>query len=222
MLSIRRTFGAAIFTMFSLQANAGLIHQFDFINMDAPEVLPQIDMYDAGLALQVSGWTTSFNSDGEQKESWQPVSYPGIFYADLGLGLISSDDDGPFLDGGSSSYYDEDPDEGFLLVFSHTVSLDMMFFEGVGRSDDINISLVDFSSGIPELQISFHDIEPEFGVIAANDPSSALVGKAFMLWVDGDDDSVALAGLQVTRVPLPATALLMALGLVMLRRFRRG
>ncbi|MCV2886363.1 hypothetical protein OE749_16835 [Aestuariibacter sp. AA17] len=211
------TFVASFF--FITSTSASLIVDYDLINDDMPIFENSLSFMESGLTMDVSGWTTGFNGDGEQLEPWQKVPDPfGIFYADLGLGLVSNFDDGPFLDGGASADYPYDPDEGFLLVFSQKVELLSLWFEDASSSDDINVSNVSFSgAGVLDLLDTSADNKiPDNDRIDVTQLAGNFVGSAFMVWLDGDNDDVALAGVRVAVVPEPSGLMIMFSGLLLL------
>ena len=206
-------------------AHANHIHVFPLWDDVDTTVAEQMQFVDGDLSMTVSAWTASFNSSQTQLEAWTQVTGAGlgVYRDDNGLGVISSDSDGNDLDGGSSSNYASDPDEGLLLVFSEEVELLDVFVGDLDRTDEINFSVVDLSvpsqpfltqSVIDETGPAFFDEWPfEF----ADD----FIGSAFMLWVDGGSDDVEMLGIAVATIPVPATLLLMLSGLLALVLGRR-
>lgn len=208
----------------SMTTHASVI-TFDLINDDTPQILESLHLTEGDLSLSIYGWTTSFNSDGDQLEQWQPVEGNGlgIFYADLGLGLVSNDSDGVLFDGGSSGNYDTDPDEGFMLVFNQTVSLELLEFELDGSSDDININAIDLAdSPFWDVSGGASDIKIPDDGIATSDLGQPFISNAFMVWVDGGNDDVALSAVSVTAVPAPASWLLFLIGALGWRATRQS
>lgn len=218
-------------TLFSSVANANLAI-FPLWTDGDTFVENEMLFSDNGLQLSITAWTSSFNTAQDQLQPWQQVVGDGlgVFRNDDGLGVISSEEDGNDLDGGSSDDYFvdgstalDDPDEGLLFVFSETVSLFDIFMGDLDSSDDINVSLVDLTNpSSPLLLDSLIDLDPpgddEYEVY---DFGNALTGNAFMVWVDGGNDDVEVLGMAVTRVPAPGSVFLFATGLLALRFARR-
>jgi len=180
-------------------------------------VAEEMMFFNGDLTLTVSAWTGSFNSEGEQLESWTKVQGNdlGVYRDDKGLGVISSLDDGNDLDGGSSGNFANDPDEGLLFVFSRSVNLFDFFVGDLDGSDDFNISMVSFTSPANiELSGSIIDIfGPPFEEEFAFDFSQeGFYSSAFMLWVDGGSDDIEVLGVAITSVASPATLTLILLG----------
>ena len=219
-----RKYGVLACALLSFNSFASIQYIFDFVNDDEPTISHELDFIEQDLLLSISAWTTSHNSEQEELEPWQQVltDENGIFYADRGLGLFSHLEDSPFIDGGSSSDYSEDPDEGFLLQFNKEVSLFGISFDFITEGeDDINISMVDFASdGSLVLTQTLFDVElfspfDEIGFIILDAFEMSFTGSNFMIWVDGNDDSLSLLDVVVTRVSAPQNTLLCCLALCM-------
>lgn len=177
---------------------------------------------ESGVTLTITAWTTSFDSDQNQLEPWQLVGNGfGVSVRDNGIGVKSSADDGSTIDGGASSNYADDPDEGLLLQFSELVNIHDFVISSLSDSDDINFSYVSF---ISPTQITTNDIfldaVPAFTPENLYNLPNNIIGDSFMIWVDGRSDGVRLADIAFTRVPAPATWLMMALPLLLLRWFK--
>jgi hypothetical protein len=212
------------------QSFAAIEYIFDFVNEEEAITLHELEFSVQDLVLTVSAWTTNHNSEQTELEPWTQVlsEENGVFYADRGLGLFSREEDSPFLDGGSSNDYNQDPDEGFLLQFSKEVSIFGLSFDFVDADeDDINISLVDFASdGSLLLTQTLFDLDiyspfDDFGFIILDGFSMPMVSSNFLIWVDGDNDSLAFRDVIVESVSAPPGALLSFLAFALLA-FRRS
>lgn len=107
-------------------AHASLVSVFPLWDNTATEtVANEMFFNDNGIDLTVSAWTTSYNTAGVQLQPWMQVTGAGlgVFRDENGLGVISSAIDGNDLDGGSSSNFATDPDEGLLFSFSRSVKI---------------------------------------------------------------------------------------------------
>lgn len=214
---------ALIGGLFSASVAANTIHVFPLWNGGVATVNETMQFEDNGVDLTVSAWTTSYNDEQVQTQNWQQVTGTdvGVYQDYYGLGVMSSPGEGNDLDGGSSSDYADDPDEGLLFTFSHEVRLLDIFVGDLDDSDDINFSVVDMSSGSPVLGASEIDVftlspfEEEVFVF-----DTEFVGTSFMLWVDGNNDDVEMLGIAVAKVPAPAP-LLIGTGLLFLGARRR-
>lgn len=224
-------FLAAFLVVWSSNAFASVIN-FDLVNEGEATVEHELFLAEMGVTLSVTGWTTSHNTEQQQLEPWQQVlsDGDGIFYADRGLGLFSGDDDGAYLDGGSSSNYASDPDEGFLLSFSRRVSILGLLFDFVDSSDDINLSMLDVApDGSFTVTETLYDLEifnfaDEVGFLMLVDPTMALTGRHFMVWVDGSSDGLSLVDVVVETVPEThiAALFLFVFGMFAIQRIRRN
>ncbi|NQZ79990.1 MAG: PEP-CTERM sorting domain-containing protein [Colwellia sp.] len=182
-----------------------------------------------GVILTVSAWVTNVTSDSDDTLDqlmlmpWQRLSGPyGVYQGTTGLGVISSDIDGNHLDGGR---FDEpkDLDEGLLFSFSENVNFMDFWAVYLTENDDLNFSTVQFItstsikttdifwdvSGIPPVGHTFGDeYDDVFGLYPG------IIGKNFMIWVDGDDDDVRIGDVGFTKVPEPNTLFLFSLVLI--------
>lgn len=218
-------FLAAAVVLLSSQVQASPISVFSLWYDNSTRVAHEFWFYDADLTLSVTAWTSSYDSDDNQLQSWEQVRDidTGVYRSTDGLGVVSSADDGNDLDGGSSSDFSIDPDEGLLFVFSQRVGLVDIFVGDLSSNDDINFSLVDLTD--PRSPVLTQTVLDQS---APNDESEDVyeftedfTGSAFMLWVDGSTDDVEVLGIAVAKVPNPGTPLLLSLGLIGLRAFRR-
>ncbi len=207
--------------LLSFNASADLI--FPLWSDGTETVAEEMIFADGDVSLSVTAWTSSYNSDGDQLEDWMQVtgSGLGVYQDENGLGVISSVDDGNDLDGGSSSNYLDDPDEGLLFLFSEVVNIFDIFMGDLDSSDDFNISVVDFLSPTEivlsqtETDIFGPPFETEFPFIFDGE----FRGSAFMVWVDGGSDDVEVLG--ISTIPEPGVLMLFALGLLSLSASRR-
>lgn len=178
----------------------------------------ELTFIDNDLILSVTAWTASYNSSGEQLQSWQQVTQDGlgVYQDDNGLGVISSDGDGNDLDGGSSSNYASDPDEGLLFSFNRNINIFDFFVGDLDSSDDFNISNVNFIGGNSiSLSNSIIDVYgPDFETEWVFETQEQFGGTSFMLWVDGRSDDIEVLG--VSAIPEPKTLLLFSLSLLAL------
>jgi hypothetical protein len=198
------------------QSFAAVEYIFDFVNEEEAVISHELMFSVQDLALTISAWTTNHNSEQTELEPWKKVlsEDDGIFYADRGLGLFSNEEDSPFLDGGSSNDYTQDPDEGFLLQFSKEVSLLGLSFDFVDADeDDINISLVDFASdGSLLLTQTLFDLDiyspfGDFGFIILDGFSMPMASANFLIWVDGNNDSLAFRDVIVESISAPSSTI---------------
>ena len=225
-MNIRKYLMAMAIGLLASNANASTIHVFPLWDNTSNETVSE-EMYfeDNGVTMTVSAWTTSFDSSQQQLEDWNKVSGSdvGVYRDENGLGVISSQGDGNDLDGGSSSNFADDPDEGLLLTFSHEVNILDLFVGDLDYNDDFNFSLVDLTNpDTPVLVASDIDISgPEFETEWPFLFSHGFTGSAFMVWVDGGSDDIELLGVAVQKVPVPATVYLMLAGLAGLAYRRR-
>lgn len=223
-------FLALFLVVWSSNAFASLIN-FNLVNDGDAIVDHELVFTEMGLTMTVTGWTTSHNTEQQQLEPWQQVlsEGDGVFYADHGLGLFSGEGDGAFLDGGSSSNYSSDPDEGFLFSFNKNVSILGLLFDFVDSSDDINISMLDVASdGSFSVTQTFYDLDifnigGDIGLLMIVDPMMALTGRHFMVWVDGGSDGLSVVDVTVETVTeAPVYALfILAFGMLCAQHIRR-
>lgn len=217
------TFLCALHALISAQAVASPIHVFPLWDNSNETISNQMVFSDGNLMLTVTAWTSSYNSSGIQLEQWQQVTGAGlgVFRDEDGLGVISSAGDGNDLDGGESSEYANDPDEGLLFVFSQKVELLDVFVGDLDSSDDINFSNVDFLS-MSSLVLGTSVIDEIAPIASSEWPfefGDEFSGSAFMLWVDGRSDDVEVLGIAV--VPEPGSVMLLGLGLLAMSLRRR-
>lgn len=176
-----------------------------------------------GIILTISAWTTNVNSNQEVISDWKRLSgLYGVYKGGSGLGVISNDIDGYHLDGGSSSNLN-DLDEGLLFVFSEQVNFWGFAADYLSDNDDLNLSYVNIlnSDKITTTDIFIDRKADSDGY--AGFPISGLIGTAFMVWVDGNDDDVRIADTYITEVPEPSTLYIFSLvlvGIVAQRRFK--
>lgn len=212
----------ALFILIPTYSNASLI-TFDLTGNNEG-VENTFIFSENSLSLTISAWTTSYDSDNVEQESWQQVlgDY-GVYKDSTGLGVVSNGEDGEDLDGGRSGSYETDPDEGLLLEFSQAVYLHDLMVSDLGSNDDINLAIVDF---ISPTEITLEHIFWDRGRSGSSrdytyDNLGNISGKAFMVWVDGRSDDVRFDGVSVTAVNEPHALLLLGLGLIGLARRRK-
>ena len=169
----------------------------------------------AGVSLTVTAWTTSVNDQQTALEPWQLLSgEQGVYKGNTGLGVVSSDNDGVDLDGGSSGDFASDADEGLLFVFSEQVNL-LAFIAGeLSSNDDLNFSVVSVLT--PDTLETNNLFNDRNNGQAKFELSSDAFGYAFMLWVDGNDDDVRIESIEFSRVPEPETISIFLIGLIAL------
>lgn len=207
--------------LLSFQVSADLI--FPLWNDGTETIAEEMLFTDGDVSLSVTAWTSSYDSDGNQLENWMQVTGPGlgVYQDEWGLGVISSDSDGNDLDGGSSSNFANDPDEGLLFVFSEVVHIFDVFMGDLDGSDDFNFSVVDLLSpnsialGQTVTDVFGPPFEEEFPFVFDGE----FRGSAFMVWVDGSSDDVEVLG--ISTIPEPGVLMLFALGLLGLSASRR-
>lgn len=200
----------------SMSSSANIINVIDFIGTNEG-VAEQFVFTENGVTLTVSAWTTNVNSNQDILSDWQLLSGPyGVYKGSSGLGVKSNDQDGSHLDGGQSSDLG-DLDEGLLFSFSEEVNILGFYADYLSGNDDLNFSLVTFltPTSITTTDI-FFDAQAslmfdEEGVFFAPDN---LIGSAFMIWADGDDDDVRIVDTAFIKVPEPNTLLLFSLLLI--------
>ena len=203
--------------MITTTASAGYI---DFTGVNEGVADEFIFAHD-GVTLTISAWTTNVRSsdldpalDQMVVTPWERLLGPyGVYKGSTGLGVISSDTDGSHLDGGEYTELD-DLDEGLLFLFSEQVNFWGFAADYLSSNDDLNLSIVNFltPTTIETTDIfidrkSFYDGYDGF-------PVFDVVGSAFMIWVDGDDDDVRIGDTYITKVPEPNTLLLFSLVLI--------
>jgi len=206
------TLFSAVLFLIATSASATPIETISFLG-DNQGVDESLVFQSTGLSLTVTAWTTSVNDEQNQLSPWQLLSGDnGVYNGSTGLGVVSSDEDGADLDGGSSRSFDSDPDEGLLFVFSRQVNLLAFTAGDLSANDDLNFSLVEL--------LTPNSLEASELFVDRNDGSdnyqlpSGTRGYAFMLWVDGNDDDVRIESLEFSVVPEPYSLLLLALGLL--------
>ena len=202
--------------MLTTTASAGYI---DFTGKNEG-VADEFSFMQEGITLTISAWTTNVRSDSDLAldqivvTPWQRLFGPyGVYKGSSGLGVISSDTDGSHLDGGEYTNLD-DLDEGLLFVFSEQVNFWGFAADYLSSNDDLNLSTVNFLSPTAiETTDIFVDREADSEGYEGF-PISPVLGSAFMVWVDGEDDDVRIADTYVTKVPEPNTLMLFSLVLI--------
>jgi len=175
-----------------------------------------------GITLTVSAWNINVNSDQDVISPWVMLSGDaGVYKGSTGLGVVSHADDGSDLDGGSSDELVslgasvDDLDEGLLFVFSEEVNFLGFGADYLSSNDDLNLSVVNFiSPGVIETNDIFIDREGQYDGYDIFPIFPGVVGTAFMVWVDGNDDDVRIYEAAFTKVPEPTSILLFGLALV--------
>lgn len=217
---------SAVFTcsLVCTSAQANLIHFFDFMGNNQG-VADSFSFEQGGVQLDVTAWITNVDDDQNEILPWQQVtsathgSDTGVYKGSTGFGVVSNDNDGSDLDGGSSTDL-LDLDEGILFSFSERVNFLGFAAYDLGRDDDINFAVVDVVAPgqlqlnhvfIDESGSSRYDAFPMF---------PGIQGQYFMAWVDGNDDDVRIADLAFTTIPEPSTFLLLSLAGLMFWRQR--
>lgn len=208
---------------FTQAVKADMIHVFPFWDESETESVAQEMVFtDGDILLTVTAWTASFNGDQEQLQDWQQVIGDdlGVYRDENGLGVISSDEDGNDLDGGSSGNYNNDPDEGLLLVFSAVVDLVDIFVGDLSSNDDFNFSVVQLiGPDAIKLNNTEEDISgPEFESEWAFEFDPTFSGSAFLVWVDGSSDDIELLGVAVVSAPASISIFIISMGLLLVRR----
>lgn len=206
-------FLSAVLFLISTSGNATPIETISFLGNNQG-IAESFDFASGGVGLTVSAWTTNVNDAQTELASWQMLSGDnGVYKGSTGLGVVSSDNDGFDLDGGSSGSFADDPDEGLLFVFSEQVNLLAFIAGDLSANDDLNFSRVSLQSpdslDVSNLFVDRNDGSEHYQL------SSAAFGYAFMLWVDGNDDDVRIESLEFSTVPEPYTLLLLAIGLLL-------
>jgi len=189
------------------------IHVIDFMG-DNEGIQESFNFQQAGVNLTVQAWTTNVNTEREMLQPWtQVVGDYGVYKGSTGLGVISNEDDGSDLDGGSSSDTD-DLDEGLLFSFSEQVNFLGFVAGSLSENDDINLAIVDF---ISPTQLVLTDVFVDIGSAYEEDIFDVfpgIIGRHFMVWVDANDDDVRIVDAAFIKVPAPTTLSLFCFVLV--------
>jgi hypothetical protein len=216
MLNIFSKLMSVFLLMLTTTASAGYI---DFTGQNEG-VADEFIFTQEGVTLTISAWTANVKSDSDPSldqfvvTPWQRLlgSY-GVYKGSSGLGVISSDTDGSHLDGGEYTNLD-DLDEGLLFVFSEQVNFWGFAADYLSSNDDLNLSIVNFLSPTTiETTDIFIDREADSDGYEGF-PISSVLGSAFMVWVDGNDDDVRIADTFITKVPEPNMLILFSLVLI--------
>jgi hypothetical protein len=167
-----------------------------------------------GITLTISAWATNVDTNQNVISDWVRLSGTyGVYKGSSGLGVISSDNDGSHLDGGQSSDL-SDLDEGLLFMFSEKIDFWGFAADYLSDNDDLNLSYVNIlNSGEITTTDIFIDRQANSAGYAGF-PISGVIGTAFMVWVDGNDDDVRIADTYITEVPEPGTLLIFSLALM--------
>jgi hypothetical protein len=198
-------------------ATANHLHVFPlWTDSDESTINNRLVLQDGDLVLTITAWKSSYGNNNNQRRDWRPVRGDdlGVYQADDGLGVVSSEQDGNDLDGGRHRDRATDPDEGLLFEFSHYVELVDLFIGDVSRNDDINFSEVT-SRTRNRLTLGktlFDQTSDDRGSEKVFEFDTSFTGTSFLLWVDGRSDDVEVLGIAV--VPEPTPILLFALGLL--------
>lgn len=214
----------ALFFLATTQVSASLIQVVDFTG-DNQGVEDEFVFNQAGVELTVSAWIANVNSEQDELMPWTALNgfdgsqKIGAYKGSTGFGVVSNDEDGYDLDGGSSANL-ADPDEGLLFSFSEQVNF-LGFAAGeLSSNDDLNLAIVNFDAmGQLILTDVFIDVASDYDEdIFAVFPG--IVGQHFMVWVDGNDDDVRILDTAFTKVSEPATLLLFLISFAWLVRTR--
>lgn len=216
MLTRFTKFISVLLLISSMSSSANIINVIDFDGTNEG-VAEQFVFTENGVTLTISAWTTNVNSTQDVLTDWQLLSGPyGVYKGSSGLGVKSSDQDGHHLDGGQSSDLN-DLDEGLLFSFSEEINILGFYADYLNGNDDLNFSLVTHltPTSIETTDIFFDQqaslIFDDEGVFFAPDN---LIGSAFMIWADGNDDAVRIVDTAFTKVPEPNSLLLFSLFLI--------
>ncbi|WP_281561193.1 PEP-CTERM sorting domain-containing protein [Thalassomonas sp. RHCl1] len=206
-------FLSAVLFLITSSVHATVIETISFLG-DNQGVAESFAFASGGVDLTVTAWTTNVNDEQTELAPWQLLSGDnGVYNGSTGLGVVSSDNDGVDLDGGSSSSFARDPDEGLLFVFSEQVNLHAFTAGDLSSNDDLNFAWVNLllpdSLDASNLFVDRNDGSDHYQL------ASGTFGYAFMLWVDGNDDDVRIESLEFSTVPEPYTLLLLAIGLLL-------
>ncbi len=216
MLTRFTKFISVLLLISSMSSSANIINVIDFDGTNEG-VAEQFVFTENDVTLTISAWTTNVNSTQDVLTDWQLLSGPyGVYKGSSGLGVKSSDQDGHHLDGGQSSDLN-DLDEGLLFSFSEEINILGFYADYLNDNDDLNFSLVTYltQTSIETTDIFFDQqaslIFDDEGVFFAPDN---LIGSAFMIWADGNDDAVRIVDTAFTKVPEPNSLLLFSLFLI--------
>jgi len=192
---------------------ANPINVIDFIG-ENEGVQESYNFQQAGVSLTVQAWVTNVNTEKETLQPWsQLVGDYGVYKGSTGLGVISNDEDGSDLDGGRSSETD-DLDEGLLFSFSEQVNFLGFVAGSLSDNDDVNLAIVNF---ISPTQLILTDVFVDIGSSFESDIFEVfpgIIGRHFMVWVDGNDDDVRIIDTAFIKVPEPTTLSLFSLVLI--------
>ena len=181
-----------------------------------------------GIHVDVTAFTIE-NSNGTIISKTQINSVGTGVYVSSGnnLGVTSNSDtniDGHDLDGGDYPQPSSDYDEGLLFSFDRSVTLNYINFDSFSGGDDFNLTvdgvnrLIDFSSfSSSSLASAVVGQEDEFNF-------SAISGRDFLFWADGDTDSFRIDRMDVAAmddIPEPGSIMLFSIGLISFSFFRK-
>lgn len=210
---------SVLFFTFPLAAQASFINVIEFYGNNEG-VEDNFVFEQAGVELTVSAWTTSVDANQTQISPWTELQgfdnheKIGVYKGSSGLGVVSNDEDGSDLDGGSS-HNSRDLDEGLLFRFSEQVNFLGFAAGDLSDNDDVNLAIVEVISPtsivITDIFIDVYsdDSEDIFSVFPG------IMGDSFMVWVDGNDDDVRILDTAFIKVPEPTSSLLFFLALML-------
>lgn len=210
---VTKAISTFLLVLLATTANANLIVTDFTGNNEGVE--DSFSFTDEGVTLSVSAWNINVNSNQDVISPWTILTGDaGVYKGSTGLGVVSHDNDGADLDGGSSSNL-EDLDEGLLFVFSEDVNFWGFGGSDLSSNDDINLSIVNvISPGVIETTDIFIDRQADNSGEDSFLLDSSIIGSAFIVWVDGNDDDVRITQAEYSKIPEPQSILLFGLALV--------
>ncbi len=211
-----RTIGCLVLCLAASSASATKIFDFNASNLGVTEstAYNSVGMTVGTIGVTITAFEIANDGNGTISSQTQITgSGFGVYVSsseNLGVKNSTQSGDGTQMDGGDVG--SSEPDEGLLFSFSRAIDLTYINFDNFSGSDDFNLTvdgvslLVDYNAG---------DSSPLVTNVSGQSDEfffNGVHGTKFLFWADGDSDRFKIDRMSV--VPEPATALLLASGLV--------